>query len=70
MKQAALLQLALNLACRTVNEWGEVFPDPVIATAAIDKIFNRAIVLKFGGESYRLKGQISSKVVDSRIDKI
>lgn len=60
-KYSSALILTSN---RAVPEWGEVFPDPVLASAAIDRIFDRATVLKFVGESYRLKGRISAKVVD------
>lgn len=43
---------------RDVEEWGQVFPDPVLAGAAIDRIFDRAEVLTFKGPSYRMKGRI------------
>jgi DNA replication protein DnaC len=43
---------------RAVEEWGEVFPDPVVANATIDRIFDRADVLEFAGKSYRLKDRI------------
>lgn len=49
---------------RAVEEWPEVFPDPVLAAAAIDRMFDRADVMLFQGQSYRLKGRIDSKVVD------
>ena len=39
---------------RDVAEWGAVFPDPVVANATIDRIFDRAEVLEFVGRSYRL----------------
>jgi len=44
---------------REIEEWGEVFPDPVLANATIDRIFDRAILVPFQGQSYRLKGKIS-----------
>lgn len=44
---------------RDVTEWGSVFPDPVLAGAAIDRLFDRAQVVTFQGASYRLKGKIS-----------
>ncbi len=44
---------------RDVEEWGEVFPDPVLANATIDRIFDRAFIVAFQGQSYRLKGKIS-----------
>jgi DNA replication protein DnaC len=43
---------------RDVSEWGSVFPDPVLAGAAIDRLFDRPTVVTFTGESYRLKGKI------------
>ena len=54
---------------RDVSEWGEVFPDPVIANATIDRIFDRPKVVIFKGQSYRLKGRIKNrdKEIDSSI---
>lgn len=46
---------------RDVSEWGEVFPDPVIANATIDRIFDRPKVVLFKGQSYRLKGRIKNR---------
>lgn len=43
---------------RDVDEWGSVFPDPVLAGAAIDRIFDRPHLVKFLGKSYRLGGKI------------
>ena len=42
---------------RDVDEWHSCFPDPVIASAAIDRIFDRPHVVTFDGDSYRLKGK-------------
>ena len=38
---------------RDINEWPEVFVDPVLASAAIDRIFDRANITIFQGKSYR-----------------
>jgi DNA replication protein DnaC len=43
---------------RDVSEWGEVFPDPIVANATIDRIFDRPISVLFKGDSFRLKGRI------------
>lgn len=43
---------------RAIEEWGEVFPEPVLAGATIDRIFDRAILVPFEGKSYRLKGRL------------
>jgi len=42
---------------RDVDEWHSMFPDPVIASAAIDRIFDRPHIITFDGDSYRLKGK-------------
>ena len=54
---------------RDVSEWGEVFPDPVIANATVDRIFDRARMVLFKGQSYRLKGRIQTREIKS-IDEI
>jgi len=44
---------------RDVGEWGEVFADPVLANAAIDRLFEQAEIVVFEGKSYRLKDRIT-----------
>lgn len=46
---------------RDVNEWPEVFSDPVLSSAALDRIFDRAEIIVFKGKSYRLNGRIEIK---------
>jgi hypothetical protein len=36
-------------------EWGEVFGDPVVATALLDRLLHHAIVIQIEGSSYRLR---------------
>ena len=36
-------------------DWGEVFGDPVLATAILDRLLHHATTLNIKGESYRLK---------------
>lgn len=52
---------------RDVCEWGQVFPEPILATAAIDRLFDRAEILVFNGQSYRLKGRIKTTELDDSI---
>jgi DNA replication protein DnaC len=54
---------------RDVTEWGTVFPDPVLAGAAIDRLFDRANLVAFTGNSYRLKGKIYSRQ-PAKLEKI
>ncbi len=57
-KQTSAMILTSN---RDVSEWAEVFPDPVIANATVDRIFDRAKTVLFKGQSYRLKGRIQAR---------
>ncbi len=36
-------------------DWGEIFGDPVLATAILDRLLHHATTLNIKGESYRLK---------------
>lgn len=36
-------------------EWGEVFGDPVVATALLDRLLHHAVVVQIEGSSYRLR---------------
>src|SRR5512143_3663551 len=40
---------------RGFSEWGEVFGDPVVATALLDRLLHHAIVVQIEGASYRLR---------------
>ncbi len=44
---------------REVYEWGSAFPDPVLAGAAIDRLFDRTNVVTFTAKSYRLAEKIA-----------
>lgn len=50
---------------RDISEWPEVFIDPVLASAAIDRIFDRANVTVFKGKSYRGQGIKKDEVTES-----
>lgn len=51
---------------RDIGEWPEVFLDPVLASAAIDRIFDRAKVAVFKGKSYRAEGNVKVRVAKKR----
>ena len=40
---------------RGFAEWGEVFGDPVVATALLDRLLHHAVVIKIEGSSFRLR---------------
>lgn len=40
---------------KSFESWGEVFPDPVIASAVLDRLVHHAHLVAIVGESYRMK---------------
>jgi DNA replication protein DnaC len=47
---------AMLLTCnRGCAEWGEIFGDPVVATALLDRLLRHAVVIQIEGSSYRLR---------------
>lgn len=40
---------------RAASEWGDVFGDPVLATAILDRLLHHSHIVTIRGESYRLK---------------
>ena len=43
---------------RGFAEWGEVFGDPVVATALLDRLLHHAVVIQIEGSSYRLRQHV------------
>lgn len=60
-KYSSALILTSN---RAVSEWGQVFPDVVLANSTVDRMFEHAHYVAFEGDSYRLKGRIKTRDVD------
>ena len=53
---AAVAALAPTGADRQLcRRWGEVFGDPVVATALLDCLLHNAVVVQIEGSSYRLR---------------
>lgn len=48
---------------RSVGEWGDVFGDPVVATAILDRLLHHSHVVTIRGESYRLKEKRKSGLI-------
>jgi DNA replication protein DnaC len=40
---------------RGFAEWGEIFGEPVVATALLDRLLHHAVVIQIDGSSYRLR---------------
>src|SRR5919197_4670559 len=48
---------------RSVGEWGEVFGDPVVATAILDRLLHHSHVVTIRGDSYRLREKRRSGLI-------
>jgi DNA replication protein DnaC len=40
---------------RGISQWGEIFDDPVVAAAMLDRLMHRSIIVPIDGESYRMR---------------
>jgi DNA replication protein DnaC len=40
---------------RGITEWGQVFADPVVAAAILDRLVHHASVINIRGKSYRMR---------------
>jgi DNA replication protein DnaC len=40
---------------KSYGQWGEIFPDPVLATALLDRLLHHATTINIRGDSYRLR---------------
>jgi DNA replication protein DnaC len=49
---------------RDVEEWPQVFSDPILASAAIDRMFENAGICIFEGPSHRMKARIMFNEID------
>jgi DNA replication protein DnaC len=43
---------------KAFNDWEELFHDPVIVTAILDRLLHHSVVINIKGHSYRLRGKI------------
>jgi DNA replication protein DnaC len=47
---------------KAFDEWSELFHDPIIVTAILDRLLHHSVVINIKGNSYRLKGKLSGEV--------
>ena len=43
---------------KAFDEWSELFHDPVIVTAILDRLLHHSVVVNIKGNSYRLRGKL------------
>ena len=51
---------------RTVEAWVELFPDPVVANAALDRVSHRSHHIILDGPSFRRENRISKELIKER----
>jgi DNA replication protein DnaC len=49
---------------KSYGEWGEIFPDSVMAAAILDRLLHHSTTVNIKGESYRLKGKRKAGLVN------
>ncbi len=47
---------------KSFSDWAELFHDPVIVTAILDRLLHHSIVINIKGNSYRLKDKLGKEV--------
>lgn len=50
---------------KAFDEWSELFHDPVIVTAILDRLLHHSTVINIKGNSYRLRGKLPPPVLSS-----
>ena len=43
---------------KAFSDWAELFHDPVIVTAILDRLLHHSVVINIKGNSYRLRGKV------------
>jgi DNA replication protein DnaC len=52
---------------QSLGAWGEVFGDPVIATAVLDWLLHHSITVNIRGESYRLREKLKAGLLKPKV---
>lgn len=55
---------------KSFAQWGEVFTDPIIATAILDRLLHHSHVVNIRGDSYRLKDKRRAGIIASPYGRI
>ena len=49
---------------KAFSDWTELFQDPVIVTAFLDRLLHHSVVINIRGNSYRLRGKAGKEGVE------
>ncbi len=55
---------------QSLGAWGEVFGDPVIASAILDRLLHHSITINIKGESFRLKEKLKAGLLKPKLDSL
>ncbi len=50
---------------KSFSDWTELFHDPIIVTAVLDRLLHHNVVINIKGNSYRLRGKMKADGVDN-----
>lgn len=50
---------------KSYGEWGDIFPDQVMAAAVLDRLLHHSTTVNIKGDSYRLKGKRKAGLISS-----
>ncbi len=53
---------------KAFSEWTELFHDPIIITAILDRVLHHSVVINIKGNSYRLKGKLPVDQKEAKSD--
>ena len=53
---------------KAFSEWTELFHDPIIITAILDRVLHHSVVINIKGNSYRLKGKLPVDQKETKSD--
>ncbi|MGC9364556.1 MAG: ATP-binding protein, partial [Fidelibacterota bacterium] len=51
---------------KAFTDWTEMFHDPVIVTAILDRLLHHSVVINIRGNSYRLKEKVEKEIVNMK----
>jgi len=51
---------------KAFSDWTELFHDPVIVTAFLDRLLHHSVVINIRGKSYRLRGKVGENKIKSQ----
>ena len=54
---------------KAFSDWTELFQDPVIVTAFLDRLLHHSVVINMKGNSYRLRGKMDKEEMGTNLSE-